>query len=248
MKAYWQGTLSCDFLTIPVKLYAAALRQELRFHYLHAQCHSPIEYVRHCPHCGTAVAEEDFVRGYEYEDSLVLVSKQELASLPRTTEQVIALRQCVHAYAVDPMCFDRAFYVEPGTGAKKAYALLLDVLRQAGVVALGIATLRDHDRLIVLRPAAGVLVLHTLFAPTELLSPERLALPHRPPQPAEIRAAQEWVAWLSGVYIPEQWGDRSQEALSALVARKAKASVNRVPALPARARHKPSPPSPKAAA
>lgn len=248
MKAYWQGTLSCDLLTIPVKLYAAASRQEPRFHYLHAQCRTPLEYVRQCPHCGRAVSGEDMVRGYEYADSLVVVSDQDLGSLPQIQEPVIVLRQCVHAHAVDPSSFDRAFYVEPGTGAKRAYALLVEVLHQAGMVALGTASLREHDRSIVLRPTQEALVLHTLFAPTDMLSPERLALPHRPPYPAEVRAAQEWVARLSSVYVPEQRMDRSQEALSALVARKAKVRANRVPVLPGHARRKSSSPLPKAAA
>jgi DNA end-binding protein Ku len=188
------------------------------------------------------------VRGYEYEDSLVVVNDQDLASLPQTQEQSIVLRQCVHAHAVDPIAFDHAFYVAPAKGAKRAYALLVEVLHQTGMVALGTASLRDHERLIVLRPVREALVLHTLFAPTDMLSLERLALPHRPPQPLETRAAQEWVARLSGVYVPEQWVDRSQEALSALVARKAKASANRVPALPGHARRKSSSPLPKAAA
>jgi DNA end-binding protein Ku len=248
MKAYWQGTLSCDLFTIPVKLYAAASRQEPRFHYLHAQCRTPLEYVRQCPHCGITVSAGDIDRGYEYEDSLVVVSDQDLASLPQTQEQVIVLRQCVHAHAVDPISFDHAFYVEPGTGAKRSYALLVEVLHQTGMVALGTASLREHDRSIVLRPAHEALVLHTLFAPTDMLSPERLALPHRPPHPVEIRAAQEWVARLSSVYVPEQWVDRSHEALSALVTRKAKVRANRVPILPGRARRKSSSLLPKAAA
>jgi hypothetical protein len=95
----WQGTLSCDFFTIPVKLYIAASRREPRFHYLHAQCRTPLEYVRQCPHCGIAVSGADSVRGYEYEDSLVVVSDQDLASLPPTHEPVIVLRQCVHAHS-----------------------------------------------------------------------------------------------------------------------------------------------------
>ena len=136
MKAYWQGTLSCDLLTMPVKLYAVVTPHEPRFHYLHAQCHTPVEYLRHCPQCGETVAGEDIVRGYEYEDSLVIVSEQDLAALPQTKDRVIALRQCVHAHAIDPVSFDHAFYVEPGAGAKKSYALLLEALRHAGVVAL----------------------------------------------------------------------------------------------------------------
>jgi len=76
MKAYWQGTLSCALFTIPVKLYSAASRQEPRFHYLHAQCRTSLEYVRQCPHCGTVASGEDIVRGYEYADSLVVVSGQ----------------------------------------------------------------------------------------------------------------------------------------------------------------------------
>ena len=74
MKAYWQGTLSCDLLTIPVKLYTAVTPQEVRFHYLHTSCRTPLEYLRHCPRCGTEVSSEDTVRGYEYEDALVVVT------------------------------------------------------------------------------------------------------------------------------------------------------------------------------
>lgn len=248
MKAYWQGTLSCDLLTMPVKLYAVVTPREPRFHYLHAQCRTPLEYVRHCPQCDTAVPAEDIVRGYEYEDSLVIVSEQDLASLPRAKDHVITFHQCVHAHAIDPVSFDRAFYVEPGAGAKKSYALLLEALRHAGVVALGTALLRDHERPVVLRPAQGVLVLHTLFASADMLSPEQLALPHRPPHPVELKAAEEWVARLSGAYVPQPWVDRSQESLSALVAQKAKVPANRVPAPPVRARRTPTPPSRKAAA
>jgi DNA end-binding protein Ku len=248
MKAYWQGALSCDLLTMPVKLYAAVTPHEPRFHYLHAQCRTPLEYVRQCPQCGTAVAGEDIVRGYEYEDSLVIIREQDLASLPRTKDHIIDLRQCVHAHAIDPVSFDRAFYVEPGAGAKKSYALLLEALRHAGVVALGTALLREHERPIVLRPAQGALVLHTLFAFADMLSPEQLALPHRPPHPVESKAAEEWVARLSSAYVPQPWVDRSQEALSTLVARKAKVNANRVPVPPARARRTLTTPSRKAAA
>jgi non-homologous end joining protein Ku len=100
----------------------------------------------------------------------------------------------------------------------------------------------------VLRPAQGVLALHTLFAAAEVLSPEHLALPHRPPHPLETKAAQEWITRLSRPYVPEQWEDRFQVALSALLARKAKASVNRVPTPPARNRRKVQRPASKAAA
>lgn len=183
MKAYWHGTLACDFLAFPIKLYAAVTPKELRFHYLHAQCRTPLEYLRHCPQCGTEVAGEDIVRGYEYEDLLVVVNDQELAALTPAQEPVMTIRQCVHAHAIDPVSFDRAFYVAPGTGAKKAYAVLHDALRQGGMVALGTVTFREHDRHILLRPAAdGVLVLHTWFSSHALLDLGMLTLPHPPHQ------------------------------------------------------------------
>ena len=247
MKAYWKGTLNCDLLTMPVKLYAAAPAHEPRFHYLHAPCHTPVEYLRHCPQCNVVVSGEDTVRGYEHADALVVVTEQEVAALPRPAEHVITVHQCVHAHAIDPLRFDHAFYVEPDTGARKSYTLLCEVLRQSGMVALGTAPLRDRERMIVLRPAQGVLVLHTLFAPAELLAPERLALPHRPPHPAEIKAAEEWVLRLSGTYAPGQWVDHSHEALASLLARKAKNNVNKVPLLPRRTCQK-SPSLPPAAA
>lgn len=249
MKAYWQGTLSCDFLTLPIKLYSAVTPKETRFHYLHTQCRTPLEYLRHCPQCGTEVSSEDIMRGYEYEDSLVVVNDQELATLTSAKEPIITIRQCVHAHAIDPVCFDRAFYVAPGTGAKKAYAVLHDALRQAGMVALGTVTLREHDRHVLLRPAAdGVLVLQTLFSSHELLDLNLLPLPQHPASVVEVQAALEGIRRLTGTYIPQQWTDQSQAALSTLLARKARNNVNRVPRVTAQTRRRHPPSSPKVAA
>jgi DNA end-binding protein Ku len=154
----------------------------------------------------------------------------------------------VHAYTIDPLRFDRAFYVEPETGAKKSYAVLCDVLRQSGMVLLGTALLRDRERMLVLRPAQGVLVVHTLFAPAEMLDTERLALPHRPPHPAESKAAEELIVRLSSTSVPGQWVDHSHEALASLVARKAKNNANKVPLAPRRSRRQSLPLPPAVAA
>jgi DNA end-binding protein Ku len=249
MKAYWQGTLACDFLTFPIKLYTAVMPKEPRFHYLHAQCRTPLEYLRHCPHCGTDVSGDDIVRAYEYEDELVVVNDQELAALTPKPEPVLTLRQCVHAFAIDPVSFDRAFYVAPGTGAKKAYAVLHEALRQSGMVVLGTVTLREHDRHVLLRPAAdGVLVLHTLFAAQDLLDLVTLPLPQHPASVIEVHAVLEGIRRLSGTYVPTQWTDRSEAALSALIARKARNTANRIPRVTGRTRRTSPPSSPKAAA
>lgn len=248
MKAYWKGTLDCDLLTMPVKLYAAVPAHEPRFHYLHASCHTPVESLRHCPQCDVMVSGEDVVRGYEHANAMVLVTEQELAALPRPAEHIIAVRQCVHAYVIDPVRFDRAFYVEPDTGAKKSYAVLCDVLRQSGMVLLGTALLRNRARLLVLRPAQGVLVAHTLFAPAEMLDTEQLALPHRPPHPVESKAAEELIVRLSGTSVPGQWVDHAHEALASLVARKAKNATNTISLAPRRTRRRSSSVSSAAAA
>lgn len=245
MKAYWKGTLNCDLLTMPVNLYVAVPAHEPRFHYLHASCHTPVEYLRRCPQCDVVVSGEDVVRGYEHADVLVVITEQEVAALPRPTEHVITVRQCVHGHAIDPVRFDCAFYVEPDTGAKKSYALLCNILRQSGMVLLGTAPLRDRERMIVLRLTQDVLVLHALFASAEPLAPERLALPHCPPHPAEVKAAEEWIVRLSGTYAPGQWVDHSHEALASLVARKAKNNITTVPPAPRRSRRQSSPLAPR---
>lgn len=144
----------------------------------------------------------------------------------------------MHAYVIDPVRFDRAFYVEPDTGAKKSYAILCDVLRQSGMVLLGTAMLRDRERLLVLRPAQGILVAHALFTPTELLDMEQLALPHRPPHPAESKAAEELIVRLSGTSVPGQWVDHAHEAIASLVARKAKNNTNTISLAPRRTRRR----------
>ncbi|MGE0826646.1 MAG: Ku protein [Candidatus Binatia bacterium] len=244
-KAYWQGTLTCDVMTIPVKLYSVLAAHEPRFHYLHAPCRTPIEARRHCPQCNVTVTKEAVVRGYEYEDELVIVNEQELAALPHGAPHVITVQQCVQAQVVDPIYFDHAFYLEPGQGGKKAYALLLETLRQGGMVALGTAILREQERYIVLRPARSVLVLHTLLAEEDLIPIEQLDLPQRLPHPAEVTAALGWVTRLGETYTPEQWIHHTPTALEALIARKARNKTSRVPA---RFPRKSPPSSPQAAA
>ena len=222
MKVIWKGVISFGLITIPVKLYPAAGHQETKYHYLHEACRTPVEYARLCSHCGVRVPWEEVVRGYEHRDHLVVLTKDELETLALKGERTVELFQCVGADEVDPLYFDKAYYLEPEAGGRNAYTLLCEALARAGKVAMGALVLREKEHLVLMRPHQGALVLHTLFYPVEVQPLAQLALPRASPRERELKAAEELVQKLSGGFAPERFADRYRSALMDLLEQKEK--------------------------
>jgi len=220
MKAIWKGVISFGLITIPVKLYPATGHQEAKYHYLHEACRTPVEYSRRCPHCGVEVPWKEIVRGYEHHDHLVILTEEELGTLALKGEHTVELLQCMGADEVDPLYLDKAYYLEPEAGGRKAYILLREALARTGKVALGAIILREREHLALLRPYQGALILHTLFYPVEVQPVTQLALPHASPRERELKAAEELVQRLSGGFAPERFTDRYRSALMELLERK----------------------------
>ena len=222
MKAIWKGAISFGLITIPVKLYPAAGHQEMKYHYLHKACRTPVEYARRCPHCGVEVPWEEVMRGYDHHDHLVVLTEEELEGLAPRGEHTVELLQCVGADEVDPLYFDKAYYLEPEAGGRKPYVLLREALARTGKVAMGTIVIREREHLVLLRPYQGALVLHTLFYPVEVQPVAQLALPHASPRERELKTAGELVQKLSGGFAPERFTDRYRSALMDLLERKEK--------------------------
>lgn len=251
MKAIWKGVISFGLITIPAKLYPATGHQEMKYHYLHEACRTPVEYFRRCPHCGVEVPWEEVVRGYEHHNQLVILTEQELGTLTLKGAHTVELLQYVSADEVDPLYFDKAYYVEPEGGGSHAYAVLREVLARTGKVAVGAIVIREREHLALLRPYQGALVLHTLFYPAEVQPVVQLALPQALVRQRELKAAEELVQKLSGGFAPERFTDRYRSALVDLLERKERAEKEggegRGPAKPHRQR-KPATLSPREAA
>ena len=222
MKTIWKGAISFGLVTIPVRVYGATEAKSLRFHQLHEPDGGRIRYKRVCSIDGQEVDYSEIVKGYEYEkDHYVTLTDEELDSLPVTTAKAIEIERFVEAEEIDPIYFQKAYYLVPeGTGVK-AYHLLREAMADDGKVALAKVAFRDKEHLATLRLRAGVFVLETMFWPDEIRAARFEELDEQVElRPQEIRMARSLIESLTDEFKPEEFRDEYRAALEDLVARK----------------------------
>ncbi len=234
MKAVWKGNISFALVSIPVKLYSTVESRASDFHMLHDRCGAPLHYERHCDTCGEVVPWESVVRGYEYEkNKFVVVTEEEMENLPQAKSKSIDILEFVNAEEIDPIHFDKAYYVEPQEGAEGAYVILREVLEKTGMVPLAKVTLRDKEHVAAIMIHEGALTLYTLYYADEIRSVDALNIPEKAKVgKKEMGLATELVKKYAGKLDIEQFHDRYREALMELV--KAKVEGREVKVAPAR--------------
>lgn len=222
VRSLWKGSISFGLVHIPVRLYAATEDRRVTFHLLHRRCGTRVRYLRWCPHCRAELGEDDVVRAYEYApDQYVVLTDEDLAGLPLPTLRTVEILDFVSLDAIDPVYFERSFYLEPADGGARAYALLREALRRTRRVAVGRVALRQKEALACVRvfgggaEAPGVLLLATMHYPDEVRSPAALAGLREPVSvaPRELELAVELVERLSAPFDPARYRDRYREAL-----------------------------------
>jgi DNA end-binding protein Ku len=164
------ATISFGLVSIPIKLYSASQPNAgVGFNLLHGACGSRIRQQYVCPTCDRVVERKELVRGYEFaKDQFVAFTDDELKAMETEASRAVDIEQFVPLSAVDPIYFDRAYYVGPDKGAEKAYRLLVDAMREADQVAVAKYVLHGKEHLVVLRAAEHGLVLHTAFFADEV--------------------------------------------------------------------------------
>jgi DNA end-binding protein Ku len=164
------GTISFGLVSIPIRLYPASRPNAgVSFNYLHGPCGSRIRQQYACPKCARSVEREELVRGYEFaKDQFVTFTEDELKAMEAQASRAIDIREFLPLVSVDPIYFDRAYYLGPDKGAEKAYRLLVRAMRAADQVALATFVLHGKEHLVVLRAVATGLVLHTAFFADEV--------------------------------------------------------------------------------
>ncbi len=179
MRSIWNGSLSFGLVTIPVKLYSATEDHDISFRQVHAADGGRIRYQRVCEICGKVIEYRDIAKAYDGPDSgSVIVSDADFASLPADRSREIAVQEFVPADQIDPLLFDRAYYLEPAAAAAKAFVLLRRTLQSTDRVAIVRFALRQRTQLAALRVHGEVLAVQTLRWPDEIRSfevPERVA-------------------------------------------------------------------------
>ena len=163
------GTISFGLVSIPVKLYSAAVSQNVAFNMLHAKCGSRIKQQTFCPVDQTTVERYELVRGYEFaKDQYVRVTDEELKSLEGEDSKVIDIAEFVPLDQVDPIFFEKTYYLGPDKGGDKAYRLLAETMAKANRVAVARYIMRGKESLVLIRPAQDGLMLHTMYFADEV--------------------------------------------------------------------------------
>jgi len=215
MRSMWNGAITFGLISIPVRLYTSVEEKSLRFHQLHATDNGRIRYKRVCSACGEEVAYDEIVKGYEYEkDRFVVFSEEELDRLPADVIRAIDIVNFVPLSEIDPIYFQRSYYVAPEPTGLRAYRLLEQALAASGRVAVAKITLRDKEHLATMRIREGVFVLETMYWPDEIRLPEFEVLKKSVEiRTQELAMAGSLIELLADHFDPTQFVDTYRERL-----------------------------------
>jgi DNA end-binding protein Ku len=218
------GTISFGLVSIPVKLYPAASSQSISFNLLHAKCGNRIRQQRFCPVCNEVVERDGLVKGYEFaKDQYVRVSDEELEALEGEASKAIEISEFVPLVKVDPVYFEKSYYLGPDKGGEKAYRLLADAMIQAGKVALAKFVLRGRENLVLVRAAQNGLMLHTMYFADEVRNFDEISKGESAKiSGAETNLALRLIDELSNEeFNPEQYEDEYRQRVLDLINTKA---------------------------
>ncbi|MFD6390519.1 Ku protein [Nocardia sp. NPDC060259] len=219
MRSIWKGSIAFGLVNVPVKVYTATEDHDIRFHQVHAKDGGRIKYDRVCQVCGKSVQYSDIDKAYVSPDGdQVVLTDADFAKLPAAEKHEIPVLEFVPSEQIDPVLFDKSYYLEPDSATPKAYQLLAATLERIDKTALVHFTLRQKTRLAALRVRDGVLVLQTLLWPDEVRAVDFPSLDEAPaPRPQELKMAETLVESMSGDFDPGEYTDEYQIELQKLL-------------------------------
>lgn len=215
----WKGAITFGMISIPVKLFGATESKDLAFNNLHKECKSRLKQKRWCPVDDREVFLDEVVKAYEYsKDSYVEILDEDLESLPVPSKHTIELTSFVNQSEIDPVYFEKTYYLEPEQIGAKPYALLLRALKSKQVSGVAKIALRNKESLCVLRASDNnMLMLETLYYPDEIRTADIQAEPDVLVSPAELNMALSLVEMLQEEFDPKKYQDEYRAALLDLI-------------------------------
>lgn len=214
------GTLSFGLVSVPVKMYTAASSASVSFNQLHEKCGGRIKQQQVCPACNEVVERSSLVKGYEFaKDQYVRFTEEEIKKLEAEASQSIDILEFVPLEKIDPIYFEKTYYLGPDKGGSKAYRLLCDVMVQTSRVALAKYVMRGKESLVVIRPSQDGLMLHTMYFSDEVRDFGQIDKgADATIKPAELSLAIKLVDELSGAeFKPEQYRDEYRDRILGVV-------------------------------
>ena len=214
-RSLWNGAITFGLVNVPVKVYTATDNKTIHFREVHAKDGGKIEHRRICPKEGKAVDSKETVRGYQVSArKWVELTDEEVAAAAGTQTRLIDVDHFVPASEIDPVYFDKAYYLGAQDKGRDAYALLHAALEKADRAGVGRWVFHNRERTVIVRPLEDVLALHTMRFADDVVSPSDLELERvrRKPSDQEIKMASRLVDGLHTDFDPAEYEDGSREA------------------------------------
>lgn len=242
MRAIWKGSISFGLVNIPIALYPATRKEELKFRLLRDGDLSPVNYKRVAQADGKEVPWDKIVKGYEYEKGKFIVLKDEdFQRVDLEATQTVDIQDFVDQEDIDPMYFYKPYYLEPQKGGDKAYVLLRDALKKNGKVGIAKVVIKTRQYLAGVKPEGHALVLELMHFAEELADAEKLNVPKSmEPGKRELDMATALVTSMSAKWDPTKYRDDYREALMNVIEEKVEAGGKEVEEKPRKAAAKPT--------
>lgn len=221
MHTMWKGSISFGLVNIPIKLHAATEDKDIKLRNLHKKCHTPIKYEKVCPNCEEEIKNEDIVKAYEItKGKYIILDQKELEELQKEKEEkAVEIIDFVKMEQIDPIYFDKSYFLSPNEGGGKAYSLLRKALEETEKVGLAKMVIRAREQLALIRVYNNTLLIETLHYPDEVRRFEDV--PNIPSEEQiskkELDTAILLIEQLTSDFAPEKYTDEYRKSLLELI-------------------------------
>jgi DNA end-binding protein Ku len=223
-RSIWKGSIAFGLVNIPVELYSATRDHRPKFRLLHAKDEAPVKYERVCQKEGKPVAWNDLVKGYEYSKGhFVVLTKDDFKTAALEKTKTIDIMDFVDPKEIDERYFETPYYLQPGKGADRSYALLREAIRDSGKAGVAKIILREAQHLAAVEAIGDALVLTMMRFADELADLGEFKFPHKAEiRPAELKMARQLIDNLAAKWNPESYTDEYKDNLLRVIKGKLK--------------------------
>jgi DNA end-binding protein Ku len=213
-RAIWTGVITFGMVSIPIKMYTATENKDISFNQLHKDCKSRIKQQNTCPTCDRKIETDEIEKGYEYgKGQYVIVSKEDLENIPLPSKGAIEITAFVQLNQIDPIQFEKSYYLEPDEAARKPFALFMRAIKEKSMIAIAKVAIRSKERLCCLRAVDGTLVMETLLYPDEIRIERGKPMPEIEVSDKEVAMASSLIDLMTEDFDPSKYKDNYREAL-----------------------------------
>jgi DNA end-binding protein Ku len=229
-RAIWSGSISFGLVNVPVKMYSAIDEQDLTFHFVHEKDGGRIGYEKVCKLEDEPVPDDEIVKAYELRDGdFVFLEDEDFEAARTRGYKAIEIKQFVPYEDIDPIFFERTYYLGPQDGGEKVYALLVKAMADAGLAAIATYIMREREHLGCLRTREGVITLEKMYFADEIRASDEVRPKSSRVGKAELEMAAELIDRFKGTFEPEKYDDTYRAALLKVIRAKAKGKTVKAP-------------------